>query len=102
MADRLYLQTEFEKLIKSRNVYFQPPSSLTMRYPCIRYVLADKDLRYADNRIYKSVNRYEVTIIDYDPDSDIPDKIMEHFPMCSFSRRYVSGNLNHTVLILYY
>ena len=102
MATRLDLQTEFENLLGNRNVYFQPPSSLTMKYPCIRYALSDKDLKYADGRIYKSTNRYEVIVIDYDPDSDIPDKILAHFPMCSFDRMYVSSNLNHFVLTLYY
>ena len=102
MASRLNLQNEFKEILDNENVYFQPPSSLTMKYPCIRYALADKDLRFADDRMYTSINRYEVIVIDYNPDSDIPDKILAHFPMCSFDRQYVSSNLNHFVLTLYY
>lgn len=102
MASRLELHEEFCVLLGTRNVYFQPPTSVNMNYPCIKYSIAGMDQKHANNAIYNSCTRYEITVIDYDPDSDIPGKILKHFPMCSFDRAYSSDNLNHFVLTLYY
>lgn len=100
MASRLKLHEEFKTILGSKNVYFQPPTH--MNYPCIKYSLSGIDHKRADNTIYKNTNRYEVTVIDYDPDSTIHSKILEHFKMCSFDRSYPANNLNHFVLTLYY
>lgn len=97
------LQEEFCTLIGSRNVYFQPPASVRMSYPCIRYTRnPGADRRNANNKLYMSTDQYEVTIIDRDPDSKLPDKLMEHFPMCSFDRWYAADNLNHFVYTIFY
>lgn len=37
MASRLDLQTFLEELLESKNVYFQPPESVKMKYPAIVY-----------------------------------------------------------------
>lgn len=100
MASRLKLQEEFETILGSENVYFQPPAR--MSYPCIKYSLAGMGTKRADNAIYKNTNRYEVVVIDYDPDSTIHLDILKHFKMCSFDRAYTSNNLNHFALTLYY
>ena len=102
MGSRLELHEELCELLGSRNVYFQPPESLKLDYPCIVYSMNGAKERRANDRIYNSTNEYEVIVIDYDPDSEIPDKIRVHFPMCSLDRVYPSDNLNHTVLKLYY
>jgi hypothetical protein len=100
MASRLKLQEELETILGSPNVYFQPPAC--MSYPCIKYSLAGMDIKRADNIIYKNMNRYEVVVIDYDPDSTIYLDILNHFKMCNFDRPYTSNNLNHFVLTLYF
>lgn len=102
MASRLDLQSELEKILGSRNVYFNPPASVRMKYPCIRYTRSGVEANHANNQVYKSTNRYEVIVIDPDPDSTIPDTIHTHFRMCRFDRTYVADNLNHSVLTLYY
>ena len=107
MASRLELHEEFIDILGSRTekesrVYFQPPASKTMSYPCIRYSKGVPDLKLANNKIYKSTNRYEVIVIDPDPDSEIADKILHHFQMCRIDQRYTADNLNHTVLTIYY
>lgn len=101
MASRLSLQTKLEELIESENVYYQPPSSFEMTYPCIRYALSTKDVKYANNIKYTNTKCYNVTIIDKDPDSEIPDKI-ENLPLCQFDRFYPADNLNHWVFNLYF
>lgn len=102
MASRLNLQKELEEILGSRNVYFQPPESLKLNYPCIVYSLAGMDKQNANDSMYKGVNRYSVVTIDADPDSTIHIRILEHFPMCSFDRSYISDNMNHNSLSLYY
>ena len=102
MANRLDLHKELCELIGSTNVYFQPPASLSMKYPCVKYSLSRIDVLHADDRNYKNIRQYTVTVIDRNPDSELPDLIMNHFRMCSFDRAYPADNLNHTVLTLYY
>ena len=107
MVSRLKLHEEFIDILGSRTeeesrVYFQPPASKLMKYPCIRYSKSNPSVKRANNKIYNSVDRYEVIVIDPNPDSVIADNILSHFQMCSIDRRYTADNLNHTVLILYY
>lgn len=102
MADRLELHEELCAILGSRNAYYQPPASIKMQYPCIRYSSDGNDAVHADNRVYRKVNRYEGVVIDSDPDSKFPDMILEHFPMCSLGRGYTADNLNHFPFTLYY
>lgn len=101
MADRLDLQTEFERILGRKNVYFDPPESIKMNYPAIRYSRAKIQNRFADNSVYKQDNRYEVIAIYKDPDSDLPVKISQ-LPMCSHDAHYVVDNLHHDRFTLYY
>lgn len=89
------------QILGSDNVYFQPPESVKMSYPAIRYELSRIDLQYADDRPYMSAKRYSVTIIDKNPDSFLPDLITA-LPFCSFNRFYTADNLNHWVFDLYF
>lgn len=101
MASRLELQTRLEEILGSSNCYFQPPASLKMSYPAIRYKLNSIDNQNANNRAYILSRSYEVTVIDANPDSEIPDKVLQ-LPMCRFNRHYTADNLNHYVFTLYY
>ena len=100
MRSRLEWQVFFENLLGSRNVYFQPPSNLKMKYPCIRYTLRDLDTRTADNTPYTLDKSYEVTYIDTDPDSGIPEKLAM-LPRCGFLRSYIYDGLNCYVFVIH-
>lgn len=102
MGSRLELHEGFKTILGTNFVYFNPPESVKMTYPCIRYTLGAPNQRRANGRIYKNTNRYEVTVIDYDPESEIPDRIQQMYPYVSIDRRYTADNLNHTVLTLYH
>lgn len=105
MASRLELHEEFCTVLGSRNVYFQTPENVKMEYSptgAIRYKLAGKDLKRANNKIYLSTNQYEGVVITRDPDTTIPDKILNHFEMCSFGRPYTADKLNHYPFTLHY
>lgn len=98
---RLELQKIFENILGSRNVYFQPPETVKLKYPCIIYTRSNIDINHADNIPYSKNKIYTVIVIDKNPDSTIPDKIAD-LESCSFERHYTSDNLNHDVFRLYF
>ena len=52
MSNRLDLQAIFEKILGSRNVYFQPPESVKLNYPAIVYAIKDIETTFDDNKAY--------------------------------------------------
>lgn len=99
MASRLQLQTLLESI--TERVYFQPPVNIQMQYPCIIYARDDSQTEFAGNRPYTHTKRYQVTVIDRNPDSELPDKV-EELLFCSFSRYFAANNLNHFVFNLFF
>lgn len=79
-----------------RHVYFQPPPSVHLVYPCIIYRWDDDRNKHADNRRYISHKVYLLTVIDQDPDSGLPDRVAE-LPFCKHTRNYTADNLYHSV-----
>ena len=102
MASRLELHEELCEVLGSRNVYFQTPESVKMKYDAIRYGLSDKDIKRASDGVYVMTNQYSGVVITRDPDTTIPDAILKHFKMCSFGRPYTADNLQHYPFTLYY
>lgn len=102
MATRLDLQHQFEEILGSKNVYFQPPESIKLKYPCIIYSLADIYTRNANDQHYSLQKSYNVTVISRDPDNTIAVDLLRNYPRTRFDRRYVSDNLYHDILTLYY
>lgn len=98
---RLELQTILESISGVAKVYYQPPESISLVYPCIIYEKYDEKPNFANNKTYKNTNQYSVMVIDKDPDSSIPGMVSE-LPMCRFLRHYTKDNLNHDVYNVYY
>ena len=84
-----------------RNLYFQPPSTVKMSYPCIRYSLSEIQQRHADNNVYSTKKRYQLMLISKDPDNPHVDLIAA-LPTCRFNRSYTADNLYHYVFEIYY
>ena len=101
MGSRLELQNLLESIIGSRNVYYQPPESIKIKYPAIIYSRNDIDNNFADDIVYMQNHTYQIIVIDANPDSEIVNKISK-LPMCRYNRHYTSDNLNHDVFILNY
>jgi hypothetical protein len=80
--------------------YFQAPTS-GMKYPAILYELDDIDTRHANNRKYISTRRYNVTLIDKDPDSPYVERLLSLITS-QFDRHYIKDNLHHFVFTIYY
>ena len=101
MASRLELQTKLEDILGSTNVYYQPPESLKIKYPCIIYHRTGMSARHADNNPYLKANEYTVNVLDQNTESLLPDKIFD-LPMCSFIRQYKDEYINYWVFRLYF
>lgn len=98
---RVELHEKLCAFLGSGNVYFQPPETVQMKYPCIVYSLSGIQTRRANNVVYAVSKRYAVTLITKDPDNDLIDKMVVDFPLCGFDRHFVSDNLYHYVYTLY-
>lgn len=101
MNRRLELHEILCDILGSRNVYFQPPESIKLLYPCIVYSCSDIDVRFANNKPYSNEKAYTITVIDKNPDGPFPD-LISLLPMCRFDRHFTSDNLNHYVFTIYY
>lgn len=101
MGLRVDLQSTLQEIMGDNRVYFQPPENVTMEYPCIRYSRSTGNTRFADNSSYTFDCRYEIILIDEDPDSEFFEPITQ-LKSCTFERHYVSDGLNHDVFYLYF
>lgn len=101
MRDRISLDNILRNCLDSNSVYYNPPENIKMHYPCIVYDRDDSYTSRADDILYHKMKRYRITVIDRDPDSEIPD-IIEELPYCNFDRSYKTDGLCHFVFTLYY
>lgn len=99
MAPRLLLHQLLETFVE--NVYFQPPTNIKLKYPCIIYKRDFAETKFADDIPYNHTLRYMVTVIDRNPDSDIPARVAS-MPMSLFNRFYTADDLNHDVYNVFF
>lgn len=100
MVSRLDLDHALAEIIGADHLYFQPPETVKMKYPCIVYERNKAKTDFADNFPYMYRKAYSVTVIDRNPDSPYPDRIAQ-LPMCVFDRHFKFDNLNHDVFTIY-
>lgn len=82
------------------NLYFQPPESMKIKYPCIVYSLSNLDAKHADNLPYLVHPRFDLTLIDKDPDSKYVT-LLAGMAKCKMHRVYSADNLNHWTFTTY-
>ncbi len=100
MANRLKIDDILRDLLgDGGHLYFQPPPNLKMSFPCIVYERVRINTRFADNNPYQLNDVYQVTYIDTDPDSDMPDKLAK-LHQCVFERFYINDNKYYSVFRL--
>lgn len=102
MDRRLKLHEKLCDILGSRNVYFQPPETVKMKYPCIVYERSDGDTQFANNMPYTFALRYTVTLIGTDPDNPLIKRMATEFETCIYDRHFTSNNLNHEVFKIFY
>lgn len=101
VKNRLKLQETLEQIMASQDlpenrVFFQPPENVRLEYPCIIYIRTQVATSHADNAPYRRTKRYQVTVIDRDPDSPLPD-LVGGLPGAAFVTHFANDNLNHDI-----
>lgn len=102
MDNRLILHEKLETIIGNKNVYFQPPASVMLSYPCIIYSIGSGEAKHANNKVYNYTHSYDVTFIYKKPTINIIEQMLSEFEMCKFNRGYISDNLNHYAFKIYF
>ena len=102
MNRRLELHEKLCDLVGNNNVYFQPPASVQISYPCVVYHIGAGDAKRADNKVYLYTNSYDVIFIFKKPNLEIIEQVLESIPICKLSRCYIADNLNHYAFKIYY
>lgn len=102
MATRLELQSELEEILGSSEVYYQPPSNKTLKYPCIIYDLSNTDVIPADNRKYIKTNRYHVKHLYKSLTNELKDTILDRFMMISHDNRMKVDGIYNDDFTLYF
>lgn len=102
MSEKPPLHDLLKELAGVSNCYFSPPATIHMHYPCVVYHRSNRNISYADNRPYQSMDEYMVTIIDRDPDNRRIDRFFDTLPYCSFVREYAVDGLHHSIVRLFY
>ena len=106
MNDRLILDDILAGIIGitepdgDRHTYLNPPPSVRMRYPAIKYSLNSIDQTFASGGLYQAKPSYQVILIDPEIDTKYL-KPMLQIPYCRFNRFYIADNLNHWVFTIY-
>lgn len=101
LEKRLELDAKFREILGSDNVYFQPPETLKMQYPCIVYFKTMVPIIYANDKPYIYKQGYTVTYIDKNPDSEVPFILLNTFSLDKIDSFYKSEGLNHTKLTIF-
>lgn len=101
MGTREDLDTMLCEILGSDHVYYQPPESIKLVYPCIVYSSDAPFVHHASNHVYHRRKAYEIVYISRNPDEEAVDKIAD-LPYCSMSKPYTAENLYHYPYTIYY
>ena len=92
------LQSIFEDICP--NVYYQPPESVRMVFPCIVFSRNTIQPRYADNKPYALHTSYTMRYITKEPDNPVVETLAL-LPNCKHTNHYVKDNLHHDSYTIY-
>lgn len=97
---REYVDDILRNIDGINHVYFQPPPSISLKYPCIIYEFSDHNIHYADNKRMFNWTEYSLTLVDRNPESILHKRILdlnhaENSCNVRFDRFFIADNLNH-------
>lgn len=99
--DRMSFHRKLLAIPGLKKVYYQPPSTDKLEFPCIVYSLYGLRVKDADNEKMIVNRRYNVILIDKNPDSPIFDEMLK-LDYCRFDRSYSTNNMTHFVFTINY
>ncbi len=80
------------------HVYYDPPESLKLVYPCFVYHYVGQETLYSNDNPYLKSDEYTVTYITKKADPLLPEAIIE-LPYVQFSNHYTAENLHHFMFV---
>ena len=98
--DRAELHQQLATILGSSYVYYQPPESIKLQFPCVIYELSSKIGNYANDRRYYTGTGYTLTLVTATID-DPRCSLLEQLKYCKFNRYYASEGLHHYVYTIY-
>ena len=98
---RVELDTILRTTLGTTNVYFDPPESFKLKYPCIVYSLGGHTERKAENQTDIGLKRYTLLYITKDADDPMVDTL-EDLEYCHLNRPYASDGLFHYAFDIYF
>ena len=94
MCSRVELDAILRATLGTTNVYYDPPESFKLKYPCIVYHDSGRIVWKADNQTYIKYRRYMLNYIT--PNADDPKvDVIEELPFCKMATPYASDGLFH-------
>lgn len=96
-TQRLLIHDILSEIPNVKKVYYQPPSSKKLEYPCIIYTLNSFRTKYSSNGRYLTFPEYTVTLIDKNPTSEIQKSLMDLSGdiYIKFDRVFTADNMYH-------
>lgn len=99
-ADIQLMLEDFQKALGEKpNVYFQPPDSVKMSYPCFIYSYSDVTILYSDSGAYLKSEEYIVKYITKKADPKMFDALLR-LNSFRFDRHYIGDGLHHYSFVL--
>ena len=98
---RVELDRILRTTLGTANVYFDPPESFKLKYPCIVYGLGAHVERFSENAVYSRMKRYNLTYITKDADDPMVETL-EDLEYCHLNRPYTSDGLFHYAYDLFF
>lgn len=84
-------------------VYFQPPSSVQLNYPCWVVERSKVYQPKANDKTYLFRPGYKCIFMNCEePDPDVLYEISRRYENCHYQNHYVKDNINHDVFLIYY
>lgn len=102
MSNRLILEEKLRGILGNDNVYFQPPSSIKLHYPCIIFELTRTNVARADNTAYKLINEYHLKHLFRSLKNEKKDALLSEFMMISHDNRFIADGLYNDEFTLFY
>lgn len=87
---------------KNYKVYGKPPTNTQLSYPCIIIQLDNSHIRKADECNYLKRKKYSITVITKDIFDTTYDDIEDGFQYCRLQNDYISDELYHYKMVLYF
>lgn len=83
-------------------VYVRPPRNTQLKYPCVIIKEDNSKVKHADDQIFMKHKKYTLTVITPDELDETYDILEETLKYCRYENQFISDNLYHYKLVIYY